>query len=193
MNKPKRNRNSLLAVVLLAVLAGPALYVLRPVEPAVSEGMGAMAAFLKKADRPQMPELNFKDEAGKDRTLKEWQGRVVLLNLWATWCAPCRKEMPTLADAQKQLGGRDFEVVALSLDLKGLEASKKFLTESGATNLAAYTDQSGASLAALNGVGLPLTVLIDRQGREIGRLIGPAEWNSAEAITLIKAAIAETK
>jgi hypothetical protein len=92
---------------------------------------------------------------------------------------------------QKQLGGKDFEVIALSLDLKGLEASQKFLTESGAGNLVAYTDQSTKALPDLQGIGLPLTLLIDKQGREIGRLIGPAEWNSPEAIEKIKAAIAE--
>jgi thiol-disulfide isomerase/thioredoxin len=185
-----RNRNSLLALIMVTVLAAAAVYQFRP-DTAASEGTGAMAAFLKKADRPAMPGLTFKDAEGKDRTLAEWKGRVVLLNLWATWCAPCRKEMPTLADLQKQLGSKDFEVMALSLDLKGLEASKKFLDENGAGNLVAYTDQSTASLAALQGVGLPLTILIDKQGSEIGRLIGPAEWNSPEAITLIKGAIAE--
>ncbi len=185
-----RNRNSLLALIMVALLAAAGIYQFRP-HPSEAQGKGAMAAFLTKADRPAMPALGFKDAGGKDRTLAEWKGRVVLLNLWATWCAPCRKEMPTLSDLQKQLGGKDFEVMALSLDLKGLDASKKFLDENGARNLVAYTDQSTASLAALQGVGLPLTILIDKQGREVGRLIGPAEWNSPEAIALIKAAMAE--
>jgi thiol-disulfide isomerase/thioredoxin len=195
MNEPKRNRNPLLAVVLLAVLAGAiGLYLFRmgtPPGPEGTQARGSMAAFLAKADRPAVPELAFKDASGADHTLGEWKGRAVLLNLWATWCAPCRKEMPALADLQKQLGSKDFEVVALSLDLKGLEASQKFLTETGAATLAVYTDQSTKSLAALQGVGLPLTVLIDKKGREIGRLIGPAEWNSPEAIAMIKAAVAE--
>jgi thiol-disulfide isomerase/thioredoxin len=185
-----RNRNSLLALMMLALLGAAAIYQFRP-EIASSEGTGAMAAFLKRQDRPQMPAFSFKDASGKERTLAEWKGRAVLLNLWATWCAPCRKEMPTLSALQTQLGGKDFEVMALSLDLKGLEASRKFLDETGAGNLVAYTDQSTKALAALQGVGLPLTILIDKQGREIGRLIGPAEWNSAEALDLIKSAIAE--
>jgi thiol-disulfide isomerase/thioredoxin len=187
MKMEKRNRNSRWAIIALGLLAGLGVNH----EQTRAEGTGAMAAFLVKADRPAVADLAFKDATGAERKLSEWKGRVVLLNLWATWCAPCRKEMPTLADVQKQLGGPDFEVIALSLDLKGMEASQKFLTESGAGNLAAYTDQSTKALADLQGIGLPLTVLIDRQGREIGRLIGPAEWNSLEAMEKIKAAIAE--
>jgi thiol-disulfide isomerase/thioredoxin len=117
---------------------------------------------------------------------------VVLLNLWATWCAPCRKEMPTLNDVQKQLGSKDFEVVALSVDRKGLEASTAFLKETGADSLGLYIDETTTSLNMLQALGLPVTLLIDRKGREIGRLLGPAEWNSAEAIALMKAALAET-
>ena len=150
-----------------------------------------MAAFLVKADRPAVPDLVFKDSTGSEVKLSKWQGRVVLLNLWATWCAPCRKEMPTLNDVQKQLGSKDFEVVALSVDRKGLEASAAFLKETGADSLGLYIDETTTSLNMLQALGLPVTLLIDRKGREIGRLLGPAEWNSAEAIALMKAAIAE--
>ncbi len=131
MNDPKRNRNPLIYVVLLAFIAGGiGVYlsgdVPRKAEEVNSGGgfkafaVGPMAAFLVKADRPVVPDLAFKDSAGSKVKLSKWQGRVVLLNLWATWCAPCRKEMPTLNDVQKQLGSRDFEVVALSVDRKGL-------------------------------------------------------------------------
>ena len=150
-----------------------------------------MAAFLVKADRPAVPDLAFKDASGSEVKLSKWQGRVVLLNLWATWCAPCRREMPTLNDVQKQLGSKDFEVVALSVDRKGLEASAAFLKETGADSLGLYVDETTTSLNALQALGLPVTLLIDRKGREIGRLLGPAEWNSAEAIALMKAALAE--
>ena len=101
-----------------------------------------MAAFLVKADRPPVPDLAFKDLTGGEIKLSKWQGRVVLLNLWATWCAPCRKEMPTLNDVQKQLGSKDFEVVALSVDRKGLEASAAFLKETGADSLGLYIDET---------------------------------------------------
>lgn len=201
MNDSKRNRKSLIYVVLLAFIAGGIGIYLSGDTPrkevAESKGgyrdlaVGPMAAFLVKVDRPNVPDLVFKDSSGTDIKLSRWQGRVVLLNLWATWCAPCRKEMPTLNDVQKQLGSKDFEVVALSVDRKGLEASSAFLKETGADSLGLYVDDTTKSLDDLQTLGLPLTVLIDRKGREIGRLLGPAEWNSAEAIALLKAAIAE--
>ena len=201
MNDLKRNRNSLIYVALLAFIAGGIGIYLSGDTPrkevAESKGgyrdlaIGPMAAFLIKADRPLVPDLVFKDSSGVDIKLSKWQGRVVLLNLWATWCAPCRKEMPTLNDVQRQLGSEDFEVVALSVDRKGLEVSAAFLKETGADALGLYIDETTTSLNLLQALGLPVTVLIDRKGREIGRLLGPAEWNSAEAIALVKAALAE--
>ena len=152
---------------------------------------GAMTAFVIKPSRPPLAEVSFSDEQGKPLSLSQWKGRVVLLNLWATWCAPCRKEMPSLAVLQREIGSKDFEVVAVSLDRKGVEASKSFLTEVGATGLALYVDSTADTLDKVQASGLPATVLIDRQGREIGRLLGPAEWNSAEAKALIAAAVAE--
>jgi thiol-disulfide isomerase/thioredoxin len=201
MNDPKRNRNSLIYVVLLAAIAGGiGVYMSGDAprkEVAESKGgfrdlaIGPMAAFLVKADRPSVPDLVFMGSSGADIKLSKWQGRVVLLNLWATWCAPCRKEMPTLNDLQKQLGSKDFEVIALSVDRKGLEASSAFLKETGADSLGLYVDATTQSLEDLQAFGLPVTLLVDRKGREIGRLVGPAEWNSAEAIALLRAAIAE--
>ncbi len=210
MNEPKRNRNSLIYVILLAVLAGGfgvylfestprkvvAVVPSTDVNPAKIEGFkkfatGPLAAFLVKAERTAVPNLSFRDAQGAEVKLDKWRGRVVLLNLWATWCAPCRKEMPALASLQKQLGSPDFEVVALSIDRKGIAASAAFLKETGAENLGLYVDETTKALADLQALGLPVTVLIDRKGREIGRLLGPAEWNSAEAVALIKAAVAE--
>jgi thiol-disulfide isomerase/thioredoxin len=201
MNDQKRNRNSLIYVALLAFIAGGlGIYlsgdVSRKVEVNGGGGfkdfaVGPLAAFLVKADRPPVPDLAFKDSSGSEIKLGKWQGRVVLLNLWATWCAPCRKEMPTLNDVQKQLGSKDFAVVALSVDRKGLEASAAFLKETGADSLGLYVDETTKSLESLQAFGLPVTLLIDRKGHEIGRLLGPAEWNSGEAIALIKAALAE--
>lgn len=202
MNKPKRNRNSLIYLVLLVLIAGGAGIYLSgdaPREvPEVNSGggfkafaTGSMAAFLVKADRPAVPDLAFKDSTGSEIKLNRWRDRVVLLNLWATWCAPCRKEMPDLNAVQKQLGSKDFEVVALSVDRKGLEASAAFLKETGADSLGLYSDETTTSLTMLQALGLPVTLLIDRKGREIGRLLGPAEWNSTEAVALIKAALSE--
>ncbi len=152
---------------------------------------GALAAFLVKAERKPIADLRFQDGEGKLLSIGQWKGRVVLINLWATWCGPCRKEMPDLAKLQKALGSKDFEVVAISVDRKGVAASAAFLEETGAANLKLYVEPTTAILNDLQALGLPATVLIDRQGREIGRLLGPADWASPEALTLIKAALAE--
>ena len=118
------------------------------------------------------------DGAGKPLKLSDWKGRVVLVNLWATWCAPCRKEMPDLAKLQKELGSDQFEVVAISVDRKGAEASSAFLKETGADNLKLYVEPTTKIVSELQSAGLPATILVDRQGREIGRLLGPADWAS---------------
>ncbi len=152
---------------------------------------GKMTAFVIHAKRKPVATIDFKNGEGKALTLEKWKGRVVLLNLWATWCAPCRKEMPDLASLQKQIGGDDFEVVAISVDRKGVKASGRFLVEAKATALNLYIDESTRVLGKMKAIGLPLTVLIDRSGKEIGRLTGPAVWDSKEAIVLIKTAIAE--
>jgi thiol-disulfide isomerase/thioredoxin len=152
---------------------------------------GQVAALLP-ADPPQsLKSLAFNGPDGNPMTIADHAGKTVLLNLWATWCAPCRKEMPSLAALQSEMGSRDFEVVAISVDRKGLAASRQFLNEVGASALKLYADPSAQALGALQAVGLPASILIDRQGREIGRLLGPAEWNSPEAKALIKAAVDE--
>lgn len=150
---------------------------------------GQMAAFVFRSEPAALPEIKFQDGEGKERTLSEWRGKVVLLNLWATWCLPCRKEMPALDRLQKVLRSDTFEVVALSVDRKGLEASKKFLNDTKVERLALYVDPSARANTDLRAVGLPVTLLIDAQGREIGRLLGPAEWDGEDAIRLIRAAL----
>jgi thiol-disulfide isomerase/thioredoxin len=152
---------------------------------------GTLAAFLVRPERMALPDAAFQDGDGKPLKLSDWKGRVVLVNLWATWCAPCRKEMPDLATLQKELGSDQFEVVAISVDRKGAEASAAFLKETGAANLKLYVEPSTRIVTDFQSPGLPATILIDRQGREIGRLLGPAHWASPEAIALIKAALAE--
>jgi thiol-disulfide isomerase/thioredoxin len=152
---------------------------------------GPMAAVIIHASRKAIAPFTFADATGQQLDLSKWKGRVVVLNLWATWCAPCRKEMPDLGKLQSALGGPDFEVVALSLDRKGLEASKAFLQDIGVTNLAIYIEPEGKSLAALQALGLPATILIDRNGQEAARLLGPADWASPEAQAMVKALLAE--
>ncbi|MDX8450713.1 TlpA disulfide reductase family protein [Mesorhizobium captivum] len=137
-----------------------------------------------------VPQISFADDAGQPKTLAEYSGKVVLLNIWATWCAPCRKEMPTLDRLQAELGGPDFEVVALSMDRKGLDVVKKFYAEIGITHLALNIDTSAKAMFTLGAVGLPMTLLIDRDGKEIGRLIGPAEWDAPDMVDFIRGRIA---
>ena len=151
--------------------------------------VGEMAKFVfKKAPEP-LPEFTFLDGAGKERSLKDWRGRVVLLNIWATWCLPCRKEMPDLERLQAELGSDKFEVVALSVDRGGLEASKKFLDQIKVTKLGLYADPSSRASSTLKIIGMPATLLIDAEGREIGRLLGPAEWHSEDAKALVRAVV----
>lgn len=152
---------------------------------------GPMAGVIVHPQRKDVAAFTFANEKGEQLDLSNWKGRVVVLNLWATWCAPCRKEMPDLGKLQTALGGPDFEVVALSLDRKGLEASKAFLQEIGVTNLAPYIEPEAKSLAALQALGLPATILIDRNGKEAGRLLGPADWASPEAQAMVKALLTE--
>ena len=152
---------------------------------------GTLAAFLIHPEPKPLPDLAFQDGSGKPLTLGDWKGRVVLLNLWATWCAPCRKEMPDLAKLEKELGSDQFEVVAISVDRKGAEASAAFLKETGVDNLKLYIEPSTKIVNDLKSAGLPATLLIDREGRELGRILGPADWASPEAQALIKAALAQ--
>jgi thiol-disulfide isomerase/thioredoxin len=148
-----------------------------------------MAAFVFRKEPEALPEIKFQDAEGKVRTLADWHGKVVLLNLWATWCVPCRKEMPALDRLQEELGSDRFEVVAVSVDRKGIEGARRFLDETKAGKLGLYVDPTTRMLADLKAIGLPATLLIDAQGREIGRLLGPAEWDSEDAKRLIRAAL----
>ena len=133
----------------------------------------------------QVPELTFFDADGTEVTLTDFQGEVVVLNLWATWCAPCRREMPSLDRLQARFGGNGLEVIALSLDRGDIAKVREFYDELGIANLATYHDPQGRAGRDLGAPGLPTTILIDRSGQEVGRLLGPAEWDSDEAFAVI--------
>ncbi|MGQ0546698.1 MAG: TlpA disulfide reductase family protein [Betaproteobacteria bacterium] len=135
-------------------------------------------------------DLAFEDGAGRPRSLADFRGRYVLLNVWGTWCAPCREEMPALSRLQQKLGGPGFEVVALAIDAGGAEAVRRFYREIGVDALGIYVDRSMQASAALRVVGVPSTLLLDREGREIARHVGPAEWDSAPALESIRRLIA---
>lgn len=155
--------------------------------------VGEVAA-LAAPDAPKpLPPLVFKDEAGADVALERFRGKVVLLNLWATWCAPCRKEMPALDRLKAERGGGNFDVVAVSLDLGSADKPKAFLREIGVKALAFYADATNKTFRDLRavgrGAGLPTTLILDRAGCEIGYLPGPAEWASPDAMKLVDAAL----
>lgn len=137
------------------------------------------------APRP-LPELVFQDGEGRKRSLTQFSGKVVLLNVWATWCAPCREEMPALDRLQREFSGRGFEVVALSIDAAGASVVKRFYEEVGERSLAIYVDPTMQTTATLSAVGVPTTLLIDRQGRELGRRTGAAEWDGPRSVGIIQ-------
>jgi thiol-disulfide isomerase/thioredoxin len=133
--------------------------------------------------------IDFNDADGRSRSLADFNGKIVLLNLWATWCVPCRKEMPALDRLQASLGGPDFEVVPLSIDRGAIATIRKFYDEIGIRHLGMYADVSGQSIRWIRAMGLPTTLLVDRAGREIGLVIGPAEWDSPEIGEFLKSII----
>jgi thiol-disulfide isomerase/thioredoxin len=148
------------------------------------------AAFNFAPSEPKpVPEITFFDGDGNQVSLADFEGEVVVLNLWATWCAPCRTEMPSLDRLQARFGGNGLEVVALSLDRGDVAKVRDFFEELGIAHLAIYHDPQGRAGRALGAPGLPTTIVIDRSGQEVGRLLGPAEWDSDEAIAVIEALV----
>jgi thiol-disulfide isomerase/thioredoxin len=148
---------------------------------------GAKPLELSVFDQPrEVPEIHFIDAEERALTLADFRGKVVLLNIWATWCVPCRKEMPALDRLQAQLGGGDFIVLPLSIDRAGLPAVKRFYEELGLQKLGIYVDSSGAASRALGAPGVPTTLLIDQNGREVARKMGAAEWDGPDMVALIR-------
>lgn len=140
---------------------------------------------LHEKPRP-LPELAFHNRDGKKIKLADFRGKVVLLNIWATWCGPCRREMPTLDRLQATLGSPSFEVVALSTDRAGMDPVRRFYREIGIKNLDLYIDSTGKTSPLLSIVGLPTTLLINGEGLEVGRLVGPAEWDTPNMVAFLK-------
>ena len=177
---------ALLGVLALAVGGVGAYYSLRPDSgPATLAAPGEAGVIRLHAEPRPVAATAFEDGQGRKRALSEFQGKVVLLNVWATWCAPCREEMPALDRLQQKLGGPGFEVLTLSIDSGGAEAVKRFYDEIGIRSLAIYVDPSMRATAALGAVGVPTTLFLDAQGREIGRRAGPAQWDGPEAVRTI--------
>ncbi len=145
------------------------------------------------AEPRPLPPLDIRDADGKPVPLERFRGKVVLLNVWATWCGPCRVEMPTLDRLQARLGGADFEVVALSTDVEGAKAVREFYDSLKITRLATYVEGEGNVLTTLGAPGLPATLVVDAKGREVARALGGADWEAPEVRKLIRSLVAETR
>ena len=168
----------------------PAVEIAERVAPLARGEVAAMAV----ASKPlRVPDLAFQDGAGAQKQLADWSGRTVLLNLWATWCVPCRKEMPALDALQAMLGSARFEVVAINIDTRDGDKPRTWLKEVGISRLAYYADPSAKVFQDLKVIGrafgMPTTLLIDGARCEIGAVAGPAEWGSEDALKLINAAL----
>jgi thiol-disulfide isomerase/thioredoxin len=152
-------------------------------------GRGEMHAFMVVTDPPPQPDLVYLDGDGNEVRLSDYRGKIVLLNLWATWCAPCVEEMPALDRLEAELGGDHFAVVTISMD-RSIDQARDFYHQTGITHLPLLHDGQFASHNRVRARSLPMSVLYDRQGREIGRVPVPAEWDSEDAIALMRAAMA---
>lgn len=142
-------------------------------------------------DKPSpVAAITFDDAEGHARNLADFKGKVLVLNVWATWCVPCRTEMPTLDRLQARLGGTDFDVLPISIDRGGIETIRKFYSDIGIHNLPMYVDSSGQVLRQVRALGLPTTLLVDRAGQEIGRIVGPTGWDAPEMVEFLKPLIA---
>ncbi len=172
----------------------PAVELARKIAPLAH---GEVAALTMATAPLRLPDLAFDDAGGQPKKLSDWRGRMVLVNLWATWCVPCRKEMPALDELQAKLGGADFEVVAINIDTRDPEKPKNFLKDANLTRLGYFSDPKAKVFQDLKAVGralgMPTSVLVDGQGCEIATIAGPAEWASDDAIKLIKAAMQPVK
>lgn len=142
--------------------------------------------FVEEAKPKPVPALTFVDGDGRRVDLSDFKDKLIVLNLWATWCAPCVKEMPSLDRLQAKLGGAGFQVVALSVDRGGREQVAPFFKRTGVDSLGLYLDQPGAAMSKLGLRGLPTTLLVDQRGRELGRVEGPVAWDSPEVMAFLR-------
>ena len=178
----------LIFAVLYTALAFGANPAAADVAKAESLREGTMKKLIFSEPKPVSGEV-FTDASGAEMTLADFQGKYVLVNFWATWCAPCRKEMPQLAELQEEFGGDNFEVVTIATGRNPLPAIDRFFEENGVVNLPKFLDPR-SSLARASGVlGLPITLILDPDGQEIARMRGDAEWNGESAKSVIRALI----
>jgi thiol-disulfide isomerase/thioredoxin len=154
-------------------------------------GLAVAEAPIGTAEPKPLPPLAFQTLDGEETTMDAFAGKVVVLNLWATWCAPCREEMPSLDRLQARFAGQDVVVLALSVDRAGPERVREFLDEVGVRHLHVYRDPQAAATRSLKVPGLPATLLVDRQGRETGRVLGIAQWDGPAAVAAVEQLLAQ--
>ena len=209
LDSPPRRRRFVVPVLgaLAAVAAGAVLY--GTVAPAGKAGndcpadsaklaarlaplaKGELAALQVASEPRRAEQVTFERDGGAKLTVADFKGRPILLNLWATWCIPCRAEMPALDRLQAAKGGPGFEVVAVNVDTAKLERRAAFLDSAGVKALTRYADPSGDAFETLHkdgkALGLPVTLVIDKDGCEVAAVEGGAKWDSAEAQALVEA------
>jgi thiol-disulfide isomerase/thioredoxin len=193
MQMNRRPAIILVAGAILAVLSAAVYIWLAAPASAPGPRTGGFANYVEAKELKPVPAIRFMDASGRVMTLEDFRGRVVVLNLWATWCTPCVAEMPTLDRLQQQLGEEDAIVLALSIDRGGQEAVKEFYAKTGVSHLKVFVDPTMRAQSDIGILGLPTTLIIDREGRERGRLVGPAEWDDAAAVDLVRRAMAAPK
>lgn len=145
-----------------------------------------LAKLIPSQNPPALPETGFTDPEGGEHSLADYRGKVVLVNFWATWCAPCREEMPSLDALQAELGGDDFQVVPIATGRNAPDKIDRFFQETGVTNLPVLLDPKQQLSREMGVVGLPVSVLIDRDGNEVARLLGDADWAGEPAKQVIR-------
>ena len=167
-----------LAIILCVLAVGIAVY-------DIKYANDFAARFIPVQANTTLPPLSFEDGQHKTVTLHDFAGRYVLLNLWATWCGPCVREMPALDKLATLFDPQKLTIIALNENSKGFDAATKFYQEHGLHNLGVYTDPAGHTPASLNVKGLPTTILINTRGEEVGRWQGTIAWDSPKAVEFI--------
>jgi thiol-disulfide isomerase/thioredoxin len=179
------SRREFLGLPLL--VAGSSMAALRAAQAAIPDAPPLYITLPKP-----LPAVGFQSAKGAPLSLASFTGKFILLNVWATWCAPCRKEMPTLDGLQEKLGGSHFQVVPVSIDTGGLAAVRKFYQEIHIKHLGIYLDPSGGIMQSLLLEGLPTSFLINLESKQIGRLLGPAKWDSPDSLRFLRQVISGT-
>ncbi len=177
---------SALLYAALVTLANPAV---ADIARAIELREGDMRKLNFHSEPRAVGTAEFTDPEGGTHRLADYRGQVLLVNFWATWCAPCRKEMPTLEALQKALGGEDFQVVTIATGRNQPAAITRFFAEAGVENLPILLDARSTLAREMAVFGLPATVLVDREGMEIARLTGDADWATESALAVIGAVI----